>query len=217
MVGKGWEIPSKKIIVMNNELLSETIQQITCVCDQTGCVHFNLKNVSINCNANSSSIWLDVVKNGVTIFIALIAGLLALYQMKANIISSTRIRWIEDLRETLSKLYPVALNALNSYKNRNNELKMEKSEEAYRYYMEYIKNLSDFNALSNKIKMQLNSSEPDHKRIEEIIDILDSKLDLANIENATVQEIEAHLKLIVSHSKNIFKKEWEKSKRIFKI
>lgn len=161
--------------------------------------------------------WNDFFKNFLTIILALIAGFIALYQMKSNIIASARIHWIEDLRDSLSKLYPAALDTVISATNyRNAKISIDKRE-SDKYYKEYCIHISNFNALSNKIIMQLNSNEPEHKILEDIIIIIDSKIDTANIDNITAQDIEGDLKLVVSYSKIIFKKEWDKSKKLFEI
>lgn len=157
------------------------------------------------------------VKAFIAIVLALLAGGLALFQIKANVISSARIKWIEDLRDTLSKLYPVSLDTVTSAREYRIAKSSGKDAEAIRYDEANSRYLSDFNALSNKIKMLLNSSEPEHRQIEHVIDVIDKKLDKKNIDTVTAYEINDDLKLIVSLSKIIFKKEWDKSKRIFKI
>ncbi|MBA4241378.1 MAG: hypothetical protein C0448_11670 [Sphingobacteriaceae bacterium] len=178
--------------------------------------HCSYKKTSDN-KSDSNTFWSDILKNFVTIILALIAGILALYQMKANIISSARIRWIEDLRDTLSKLYPATLDILNSFENHKLHSKLNNPEKANESYLEYTKNMTTFNALSNKVRMQLNSNEPDHKAIENILDEIDTKIHQHNIFKITGEELEVYLKKIVVHSKVIFKEEWEKSKKIFKI
>ena len=85
------------------------------------------------------------------------------------------------------------------------------------HYIDYATNMARYNSISNKIRMQLNSNEPDHKAIEEILDRIDIKLDEENIVNFTGKELEVDLKIIIAHSKTIFKSEWEKSKKLYKI
>ncbi len=179
-------------------------------------VHCSNKKTSDNTSC-SNTFWSDILKNFVTIILALIAGFLALYQMKVNIISSARIRWIEDLRDTLSKLYPATLDILNSFENHKLHSKHNNTQKADESYLEYTKNMTTFNALSNKVRMQLNSNEPAHKAIENILDEIDSKIHQNNILKITGEELELYLKKIVVHSKVIFKEEWEKSKKISKI
>lgn len=161
--------------------------------------------------------WNDFFKNALTILLALIAGLITLYQMKSNIISSSRIRWIEELKELLSKLYSETLKAHNAHRNCINAGKTEEKEEFNAQYENYSNYLSNFNSISNKIKMHLNSNEPAHRNIENIIDRIDMKLSSDQILNFDQKNIENDLKEIVLNSKIIFKEEWDKSKKIFKI
>lgn len=161
--------------------------------------------------------WNELYKNLITIFLGLVAGFIALYQMKSNIISSARIRWIEDLRDSLSKFYPVCLDVIIWHSNFMHAKKTGTQEVIDSNYAEYDRHQTTFNALSNKIKMQLNSKEDEHRKIEEIIDLIDSKITTENIQETDQLEVELLLKEIVILSKKIFKKEWDKSKKLFKI
>jgi hypothetical protein len=164
-----------------------------------------------------SSFWPDLVKNLITIVLALIAGFIALYQMKSNIISSARIRWIEQLRESLSNLYPNALNVFNAYEMHIIYQDRADAVQSNLFYGKYLQHLSDYNSLSAKIKMQLNSNEPEHKSIEDILDEVDEKINQAMTLSVSLEGVDNDLLRILNHSKNIFKLEWEKSKKIFKI
>jgi hypothetical protein len=161
----------------------------------------------------------ELLKNLITIIIALIAGGIAIFQMKANVISSARIRWIEDLRSTLSLLYPATLNVVNAYQLHFEYAKMGDTykDNTDKSYYEYTKNMTEYNALANKARMLLNSRETEHKAIEDVLDRIDKKFDTEKTEKINIHEIENELRIIVSLSKNIFKKEWEKSKRKFQI
>lgn len=229
---------AKKICCNNSSPDEPDINNINCNAHSIpckSCIKILLPQTSKDEKNKTSFEWNDLLKNCITIFIALIAGFIALYQMKLNLISSARIRWIEDLKTALSDLYPAVLNTAvtsenhKAAKEKNNETntvqhnngtsanQTDKDNNATQYYSEYIGHLSAFNALSNKIKMQLNSNEIEHKIIEDIIDKIDMKLDYKNIDNISLHDIESDLKQIVTYSKIVFKKEWKKSKRIFKI
>lgn len=161
--------------------------------------------------------WNDLLKNSISIFLALIAGLFAIYQMKLNIITSARIKWNEDLRDAFSKLYSSSLEAHAAHKNYSNALSAGITADVNQHYAEYISNMSIFNASANKITMMLNSNEREHKDIEDTISLIDSMLTVSSIQTVTQIDIENELKKIVRNSKVIFKKEWEKSKRLFRI
>ncbi|MBZ9631828.1 hypothetical protein LB465_13650 [Salegentibacter sp. LM13S] len=51
--------------------------------------HFQ-HTLELTASSGYSQIW----TNAITIFLALVASLIALYQVKSNIISSSRIKWI---------------------------------------------------------------------------------------------------------------------------
>lgn len=161
--------------------------------------------------------WNDFLKNFLSILLALIAGLFAIYQMKLNIITSARIKWNEDLREAFSKLYSSSLEAHAAHKNYSNASNAGSAANVNQHYAEYINNMSVFNSSANKIIMMLNSNEREHREIEDSISLIDTMLTVSSIQNVTQIDIEIELKKIVRNSKVIFKKEWEKSKRLLKI
>ena len=59
---------------------------------------------------NNSELLNSIIENSITIIIALIAGIIALYQVKSNIVSSTRINWIENLRLSISEYNDATLD-----------------------------------------------------------------------------------------------------------
>ena len=166
---------------------------------------------------NDNFDWNEVYKNAITILLGLVAAFIALYQAKSNIISSARIRWIEDLKSLLSEFYSVTIDVLSAYENYTSAKKNENDERRIAHYTLYDSHSTKFNALVNKIKMQLNSDEIEHRNIEKAVEHIDTKLCIENIKKATQNEIEEDLKEIITNSKIIFKKEWEKSKKLFKI
>lgn len=206
---------------MTYDFLIDKFSFLIQVCENTTCGHHNFhtdKYQEIHRHINAdNSFGADLLKNIITILIALFAGFLALYQMKANVISSSRIRWIEDLRDTLSKMYPVTLLSITYIRNIREAHSAGDKPRQDAAYNDYVKHLHEYNALSNKAKMLLNSDETEHKKIEDLLTKIDDNLHKLNIINANDEEIEKDLKAIVGLAKTIFKNEWTKSKRIFKI
>jgi|GEM_PF-1620934 len=164
---------------------------------------------------DKSSILDYILKNGITILLALIAGLLALYQVKSNIIATARIKRIDDLRTTLSELYDAANDTLLYYVNK--EEHEDDPENCDKYYDKYAHNMSRFNILSNKVKMSLDSSKPNHLKLENLISEVDNLLDFENISNCDSGILENKLKEIVLSSKDIFSEEWNHSKKLFSL
>lgn len=155
-----------------------------------------------------------ILGNAITVIIALIAGLVALYQVKSNVVSTARIKWIEDLRESISELYEAALSSSLYYEQHTMH---EANPGSEKYYDRYVVSHSKFFILSNKIKMQINIEEQEHSdlynSITEVSELL-GKLSTKKIDQHMVQK---HLDAIVKTSQIIFKKEWNRSKKLFKI
>jgi hypothetical protein len=163
-----------------------------------------LNNVSykiiINQFPSEVSIGEKILENSITIIIALIAGILALYQVKSNVVSTARIKWIEILKEDISNLYNSALSAVfffTEHTAKNDNVSHSKYLEAH----------SKFYILLNKIKMQLNIYETKHKELDSLLDEIDSMLDSANnkLKEVTQEQMEVKLRKIVIISRDIFK------------
>ena len=84
----------------------------------------------------------------VSIIVAFIAGILALFQVRTNIISASRIRWINEFRERLSEYAVELTKGLLFYYNHINEMKNQgleifsKQDDNYLKYIESVHNLS---------------------------------------------------------------------------
>jgi hypothetical protein len=153
-----------------------------------------------------------VLENGITILLALLAASVALYQVKSNVVSAARIKWIEELRQEISELYDSSLSAvlyLSMYNNCDPE--------DLKFYHQYDQAHSKFYINANKIRMKLNIKEEDHKRLDDLISELIFMLDSDNIMEQDQVGVEIKLKEMVLISRSIFKQEWDKSKRLFKI
>ncbi|WP_321281648.1 hypothetical protein [Marinifilum fragile] len=159
-----------------------------------------------------SSILDYVLKNGITILLALIAGIIALIQVKSNVISQARIKWMEDLRENLSELCELSMKTLICYINH----KRTENEEQRDFYNNYVSSFSRFKIVSNKIYLLLNSKNPIHRQIEILIGNIDILIGGSHIDTTNQDDISAILNQIMKHSKQVFKEEWKRSKKVFK-
>jgi len=163
----------------------------------------------------------QLLNNSFTIFLALIAGLIALYQVKSNIISSARINWIENLRNAISN-YTVEISncglILTNFLSESEGKSEEEGKAILKiFYKKYEESANKSGVLANKILLYLNSNESEHLKIEKLIEKLDTHLHKKDISELNIDQIEADVTEIISISKGIFKKEWEKSKKLFKI
>jgi len=65
--------------------------------------------------------------------------------------------------------------------------------------------------------LYLNSDEGDHKQIENIIENIYKHLHKDKLSELNTSYVESELNEMIKISKTVFKKEWKKSKKIFKI
>lgn len=162
----------------------------------------------------------DLVSNIVTIIIGLVAGFIALYQVKSNIISTARIKWIEGLREALSAFNAEVINCSTTIENIHH---LQMKDNAYdlansAFYSEYVRSSTELTKLASRIFLFLNSNEESHKAVEnlvtEITDFFDEETAFVNFDGNPLIGL---TKQITERSKLIFKVEWKKSKKIFRI
>jgi len=193
------------IITDNIVVLNDTLTQIT-----------HLINLNESSGDNS-----QLISNLITILIALAAALIALYQVKSNIISNSRIIWIENLRTALSEYIAEVINCANILQNmydcRLKDSGSEKEEALERYYSSYAESSTKIDKLGNRARLYLNSDETDHMKIEEIILNIDKHFHKDKLSDIDKARIEKNVNDIVNTSKLIFKTEWTKTKKIFKM
>lgn len=160
-----------------------------------------------------------LITNGVTIFIALLAGIVALHQVKLNVVSAARIKWIENLRETLSQycteLEKGSLIKANYFDERKCKTEPELDSILRKFYDPYKASSSEVFRLQSKIILYLNSKNQKHKEIERLLQ-QNSHL-LHDFNGCHVVKIRRNTEQIIRISKDIFEIEWEKSRKLFKI
>jgi hypothetical protein len=160
-----------------------------------------------------------LITNSVTILIALIAGMVALHQVKLNVISAARVKWVEDLRETLS-LYvceiEIATNArLDLIDERKGKSGKDLEDVLDKFYNPYLNASKEVQKLQSKILLYLDSENTQHKKIEELLHLNSILVHKTPGDNR--DEIRRNITEIVKISKSIFKVEWKKSKGLFKL
>ena len=157
--------------------------------------------------------------NIVTIIIALIAAMVALFQVKLNIISDARVKWIESLREALSQYcMEVELYSLtkgNFIYEGKGKTGLELENILNKYYPSLTDSGNKVLKLQSKVMLYLNSNNKKHKEIE---DLLRQNSLLIHDTNADHREkIQKNIQQVIVLAKDIFKTEWKKSKRLFRI
>jgi hypothetical protein len=162
--------------------------------------------------------------NAITIFLGLIAGMIALYQVKLNIISNSRIKWIETLRETISEYCMeisncniLKINLLDENKRLKKNLERKESDNEIlldRYYIPYSESAKKAEKLHVKIMLYLNSENDYHRKMESLMIKNTTLIRKFEIDNSN--ELDVNINEMILGSKEIFRIEWKKSKRVFK-
>ncbi len=160
-----------------------------------------------------------LITNAVTIVIALFAGIVALHQVKLNIVSDARIKWIESLRDTLSQ-YCTELDKYSLAKaNYFDERKVKSGEDLEnalsKFYHPYTETANEVLRLQSKLMLYLNSKDQNHKQIEDLL--RQNSIILHDLSDCHVEKIRRNIEQIIRLGKEIFRLEWRKSKRMFKI
>ena len=195
------------IPILTDSTLIETVHLIT---NDT----LVIKVQQVASSGGSKSSILDyVLKNGITIVLALIAGMIALYQVKSNVISTARIKWMENLRISLSELCDCAAK---TYVNNSNFKKGEKGDK-YNDYDKYLESYSKFNIQWSKVKLLLDSNNTYHSKIESLLDKVSSMLNVTNIDTTKQRDLTDVLSELIKLSKLVFREEWKRSKKVFKL
>ncbi|CAM1335169.1 hypothetical protein [Tenacibaculum aestuariivivum] len=156
----------------------------------------------------------------------LIAGLIALYQAKLNIVTNSRIKRIETLRELISDYVSAVTNlmTLKTYcfedrkhlsSNINDMSENEKVEMDEKYVKPYDLSVIKIDKLNSKIILYLNNET--EKKLQEII-FENIKL-IGDTKKLNRTEVSSNLNLLVEKSAKIFRKELSKTNKFlcFKI
>ncbi|WP_167618546.1 hypothetical protein [Maribellus sediminis] len=135
---------------------------------------------------------------------------MTLAQVRANNISQARINWIQDLRSDLSQ-YNGEVAIINFYLQDVIDLN-EKGEriKAEQLYNEQIERIKEARQFAFKIKLFLNKNEPDHMKLEHLIDkYYETALDNYETIKSNYNRISDD---ILDISRKILKDAWEQAK-----
>lgn len=179
----------------------------------------------------------QLLTNTITILIALIAAIVAIYQVKSNIISGARMTWISNLRELISS-YCVLVSSLSVFiegfiaKLHSDPYiseKMKKAakdgsdvgEEVNKVLHEYYKTFNDYQKQIHKLQIQISLHLDDSDKKQKILDRLlqaANHYTIAEFDNKeNLEKMRITLSGIEKISKEIFHAEQKKAKSFFRI
>lgn len=171
----------------------------------------------------------------IPIIVVIIGGIITLYQVRSNTISSARIKWIENFNDIISEYCVYAEKTIiqigninekykinKEYKeaktsfNSNSDEKVFKSEylQDYHEYLEYISKALEY---LNKIRIYLKMKDNRHKEIDDLLLENKAKTSLCfkNFSENEEKRIKDNIEKIAIISREIVNGEWKKSKSYF--
>jgi CRISPR/Cas system CSM-associated protein Csm2 small subunit len=146
------------------------------------------------------------------ILLTLLAGSIALLQVKGNNISAARVEWVEHLRVAASELISeveILNEQLREVKEFIAEKKIKQSENAFRKATSDTKKLR---ALLYKVKLYLSPEDPKHKQLDQKLDEYTRVFveDYDQIDN--LEKLETLSDSFVAMMKSVLKEAWEDAK-----
>lgn len=158
----------------------------------------------------------------VSIIAIFISGMIALYQVKLNVITKARVEWIESLRETLCEYFKEVLTAriifidmLGDSNGKDEERNEEILNEDYPKFRDAKLKVEK---LATKIRLYLDNKKEKHVEIENTMNKIDTYLNNSNMTELKYNILKADIDHIILLSREIIDEEWAwaKSKNPFK-
>lgn len=171
--------------------------------------NFHLSNDSLNFVVknivNPESGWDKLWSNTPTILGILLAAFFAIYQVKLNLITAARIKWIEELRKDVAEYNQTVIEIIVETKfpnSKSNFTVIDKYHEAI--------------VIKHRIAMTLNLDEKLHYTLLALMEYTFQNMKKKNklddeTHNDNISLVNTEITVVAS---KIFKTEWEKSKRI---
>lgn len=159
---------------------------------------------------------ITILKAFFTVFLALMGGVIALYQVKANVISSARIKWIEEFKKDVSEYTATTHAVIFSYIE---YIDAEDTDRKKAYHKKYMEEVTKSVAIRNRILMNLNRKEQYYERIYQIINKIEELTEYKNLEFIADEKnyniIEKEFNNLSTVTNQVMKQEWEKAKKLF--
>jgi len=185
------------------------------------------KLVFVNSQPNNSDSFWEYIKkanniptNILTIILAFLAAITALHQVKSNVISTSRIKWIEDFKNNITEYNVSVSQACHNYVMYTQSKKPNLPAGNYKFYEEYVKYHYKSSIHQAKLLITLNLSEKAYRDIETTIDEITANMDLLGDTldlDGLIDLIEKQFLTLTKQTQFALKIEWEKQKKIFYV
>ena len=160
-------------------------------------------------STNENPIWQYLIP----IFVAFMAGILTLFQIKSNTFSAARIKWTENLRSSISEYIAISYT-VSFYLHNTVKADSENATEIGDQNMKMASSETQkLNQVGNRIRLYLNSNEELHKILEDLLDQFEeSQYEILRSKSDRTEDQLRIEKEIISISKSILKESWEHAK-----
>jgi hypothetical protein len=182
------------------------------------CIFLDSSLARLKLLGNNSN-WFEL---SIPFFVAIIGGLIAIYQVRINIIKSARINWIENLRDNISRFISSTENVRIILDTMRLDVKdgIEPNKTFSDNKQTLITAFRESIMYATKVRLYLNMDESLHvelnKNIGDFIETSSNSFDNVDREKV-IEKVTSTTDSIITISNNILKKEWDRvSKTWFK-
>lgn len=161
-----------------------------------------------------------LITNFVTILLALIAGSIALYQVKLNAISNARLKRLESTQDDVSKFIVAASKLFairdNTGKKIQDLKEGEKEALINESYQDFFKLAAEVGAYASRIRISLNLDKETENELNTLINKIQNGLTNVAQLNLNAREFESDLENLITLTRKYIKGEWDKTEGFFK-
>jgi hypothetical protein len=150
------------------------------------------------------------IERWLPLLIAMIAAVIALLQVKANIVSTARVRWTQNLRISLSKYLGVVTQLTVRLRLIGNSSEDDATKR--QQYDSLMKDSEKWIELGDRVVLYLNDEEPTHKRLQDLIAHYEDVATTGNYRDVDLQYLSGIRTSMVNTAKMILKDSWEDAK-----
>lgn len=154
---------------------------------------------------NDSNCFFDLLP----LLVVIIGGIIALYQVNLNIVTSARVKKIEELRTLLTDFSSAVYNLNTTIKNHRLIVKKDPDIDKIALYDKYYLKASETTRASNLFALYLDDRNEIHQDIIEDIDKLGNMLDLNNYQESNYNQVEEIVNRITENSATYINNEWD--------
>jgi len=172
-------------------------------------------NEIVQLATSNSTIFFTILAWSIPVIVAGIAGWVNLKQVRLNVITSARIKWCDEMRESIGHVYSSADGTINEYKSflhyKMRAVSKSKNIDHYverqkYHYNRYSDEFRKFNVFRCKVITGLTVNNSLHKTLCDEINKLDKAV--ADAENFNPQNLGVMLENVLTAARLVMRDDW---------